>query len=201
MRKGTIAMRSIFLSFLLAFVASAPPAAEQPAADPVLAEATGLAGTAMFMTSGARARRPQPRPRLWRDREGQQADARRQQPSPPEFYHQGLHDRGAGLPRRRGQAQSHRPPAAHRPRREGARIRHAPNHAARSCDPFSRPAARDGRRAGRRVFARLADAGGSLEMAPRLQTPLGTRQHRRLFQCRLRSPCRRHRNSGRALPS
>ena len=27
--------------------------AEQPAADPVLAEATGLAGTAMFMTSGA----------------------------------------------------------------------------------------------------------------------------------------------------
>lgn len=53
MRKGTIAMRSIFLSFLLAFVASAPSrAAEQPAADPVLAEATDLAGTAMFMTSG-----------------------------------------------------------------------------------------------------------------------------------------------------
>jgi len=33
MRKGTIAMRSIFLSFLLAFVASAPSrAAEQPSA-------------------------------------------------------------------------------------------------------------------------------------------------------------------------
>jgi len=34
-------------------MAYATAMAEQPAADPVLAEATGLAGTAMFMTSGA----------------------------------------------------------------------------------------------------------------------------------------------------
>ncbi|HUI20543.1 MAG TPA: D-alanyl-D-alanine-carboxypeptidase/endopeptidase AmpH [Methylocella sp.] len=47
-------MRSIFLSFLLAIAASAPTlAADQPAADPVLAEATDLAGAVMFMKSGA----------------------------------------------------------------------------------------------------------------------------------------------------
>ena len=53
MTKGR-AMRSFFLSFLLAFAALAPAgAAEQPPADPVLAEAADLAGFAMFMNSGA----------------------------------------------------------------------------------------------------------------------------------------------------
>ena len=188
MRKGTIAMRSIFLSFLLAFVASAPSrAAEQPAADPVLAEATGLAGTAMFMTSGA----PGMVLVVVRgDRSlvlgyGETEKGNKQTPD------------GNSLLRLNSITKVFTTEVLVSLAAEG-KLSLA---AARSCDPFSRPAARDGRRAGRRVFARLADAGGSLEMAPRLQTPLGTRQHRRLFQCRLRSPCRRHRNSGRALLS
>jgi hypothetical protein len=37
-----------------------------------------------------RPRRPKPCPRLWRDREGQQPGAGRQQSLPPEFHHQGL---------------------------------------------------------------------------------------------------------------
>jgi hypothetical protein len=51
---GNMAMRSLFLSFTLALAASASTrAAEQPAADPVLAEASDLAGTVMFVNSGA----------------------------------------------------------------------------------------------------------------------------------------------------
>ncbi len=47
-------MRSIFLSFILAISAFQPArAAEQAAADPVLAEASDLAGTVMFVSSGA----------------------------------------------------------------------------------------------------------------------------------------------------
>ncbi len=49
-----MAMRSIFLSFLLAIAASAASrAAELQTADPVLAEASGLAGLVMFVNSGA----------------------------------------------------------------------------------------------------------------------------------------------------
>lgn len=47
-------MRSIWLSLLVAITASAPCAAADPTPpDPVLAEATGLAGLVMFMESGA----------------------------------------------------------------------------------------------------------------------------------------------------
>ena len=49
-----MAMRSIFLSFLLAIAASAASrAAELQTADPVLEEASGLAGLVMFVNSGA----------------------------------------------------------------------------------------------------------------------------------------------------
>jgi serine-type D-Ala-D-Ala carboxypeptidase/endopeptidase len=49
-----LAMRSIFLSVMLTIAALAPVrAADPPAADPVLAEATDLAGTVMFVNSGA----------------------------------------------------------------------------------------------------------------------------------------------------
>ncbi|WP_036260167.1 D-alanyl-D-alanine-carboxypeptidase/endopeptidase AmpH [Methylocapsa aurea] len=47
-------MRSIFLTLILAIAATAPSrAADSPPADPVLAEATDLAGAVMFMESGA----------------------------------------------------------------------------------------------------------------------------------------------------
>jgi serine-type D-Ala-D-Ala carboxypeptidase/endopeptidase len=49
-----MAMRSLFLSLMLAIAASAATrAAEQPTADPVLAEASDLARTVMFVNSGA----------------------------------------------------------------------------------------------------------------------------------------------------
>jgi len=49
-----MAMRCLFLSFMLAIAPSASTrAAEQPAADPILAEASDLAGTVMFVNSGA----------------------------------------------------------------------------------------------------------------------------------------------------
>src|SRR5690242_10244630 len=49
-----LAMRSIFLSVILTIAALAPVrAADPPAADPVLAEATDLAGAVMFVNSGA----------------------------------------------------------------------------------------------------------------------------------------------------